>query len=127
MHQLLVGLIVGTCVMSLPPASFAATQTITGRLVDAACYKMDKSNITVDHHMPQGDEKNCAIECTRTGEPVALVARDGTLYIVTGALAANENAALLRYMGQEVTLIGDVARGVGTMMIAATRLTPVRR
>ena len=52
---------------------------------------------------------------------------DGTLYIVTGALAVNENAALLRYMSHDVTLIGDVARGVGTMMIAATHLTPVRK
>ena len=75
MRQLLVGLIVGTCVVGVRTPSLAATQTITGQLVDAACYKMDKSNISVDHHMPQGNERNCAIECARTGVPVALLAR----------------------------------------------------
>jgi hypothetical protein len=127
MRQLLVGLIVGTCVVSLQTPSFAATRTITGQLVDAACYKMDKSNIAVDHKMPQGDERNCAVECARTGLPVALLAADGKLYIVTGTLAVNENAALLRHMSQEVTLIGDVTEGVGTMIIAATQLMPVRK
>ncbi len=125
MHRLLVGLMVGMCILGVRMPTFAATQTITGQLVDAACYKMDKSNTSVDHHMPQGNERNCAIECARTGAPVALLSRDGTLYIVTGPLAVNENAALLRYMSHDVTLIGEVARGVGTMMITATHLTPV--
>lgn len=125
MRQLLVRLTVGTCVVGVPTASFAATRTITGQLVDAACYKMNKSNTTADNKMPQGHVRNCAIECARTGVPVALLAPDGTLYIVTGTLALNENAALLRYMSHEVTLIGDVEKGVGTMMIAATSLTPI--
>lgn len=44
--------------------------------------------------MSQGSEKNCAVECARTGFPVALLTSDGTLYIVTRALAVNKNAAL---------------------------------
>ena len=117
------GLIVGTSVVSPPAPSSARAQTVTGKLVDAACYKMDKSNIGVDHRMAQGSEKNCAVECARTGFPVALLTSDGKLYIVTGALAANKNAALISHMGHAVTLTGDVTEGVGAMTIGATRLS----
>ena len=123
MRQLLVALIVGTSVVSPRASSSAGAQTITGQLVDAACYKMNKSNIAVDHRMPQGNEKNCAIECARTGFPVALLTSDGKLYIVTGALAENNNAALISHMGHAVTLTGDVTEGVGAMAIGATQLS----
>jgi hypothetical protein len=122
MCQLLVALIVGTSVVSPRAPSSAGAQTVKGKLVDAACYKLDKSNVAVDHRMPQGNEKNCAIECARTGFPVALLTSDGKLYIVTGALAVNNNAALISHMGHTVTLTGDVTEAVGAMTIGATRL-----
>lgn len=123
MRQLLVALIVGTSVVSSRAPSSAKAQTITGRLVDAVCYKLHKSNITVDHKLPQGNEKNCAIECARTGFPVALLTSEGKLYIVTGALAESNNAALISHMGHEVTLTGDVIEDVSAMTIGATHLS----
>jgi hypothetical protein len=123
MRQLLVALIVGTSVVSPRALSSARAQTFSGRLVDAACYKMDHSNITVDHKMPQGNERNCAIDCARTGFPVALLTPAGKLYVVTGDLTANNNAALISHMGDAVTLTGDVTEGIGALTIGATHLS----
>jgi hypothetical protein len=34
----------------LSASTFAATQTISGQLIDQICYKMNKSNTGVDHN-----------------------------------------------------------------------------
>ena len=51
-------------------------------------------------------------ECARTGFPVALLPPDGKLYVVTGDLTVNNNAALISHMGDAVTLTGDVTKEV---------------
>ena len=105
---------------STPPAKSVA---LTGRLVDAVCYKLDKANQGVSHKLPSGAESNCARECVRTGLPAALLTADGTLYLVSGALSTNYNATLLPYMGYAVTLTGEVTASGDSMLIAAQSLT----
>jgi len=122
MRQLLAGFLASVAAAAFGAPEAVATQSITGRLVDAACYELDKSNIGTDHRMPQGDTKNCAVACVKTGLPVGLLTSDGRVYIVTGALAGDNNAKLLRYMSQTVTLTGNVTGGAGTFMLNATDL-----
>jgi hypothetical protein len=83
-RKLLAGLIVAVFVLALGTVAFAATQTISGQLIDQICYKMNKSNTGVDHKMPSGDEANCAATCAQMGQPVALLTSDGKVYTVTG-------------------------------------------
>ena len=108
-------------------AAVAATQTISGQLIDQVCYKMNKSNTGVDHKMPSGDEANCAVTCAKMGQPVALLTSDGKVYTVTGDLAANNNAKLVPHLSHKVELTGDVTEKGGTMTIAATTLKMVSK
>jgi hypothetical protein len=128
MRQFLAGLIAGAAaLMALGGLASAATRTITGRLVDAACYKFAKSNTGIDHKLPQGDEKDCAVECVRTGLPVGLLTPEGKLYIVTGDLSVDNSAKLVPFMRHAVTITGDVTELAGAMTIDATDLKIVSK
>ena len=69
MRKLLAGLIVAVFVLALGTVAFAATQTISGQLIDQICYKMNKSNTGVDHKMPSGDEKTAQQLAPRWASP----------------------------------------------------------
>ena len=127
MRKFWVGLTAGVFVLALGTVAFAATQTISGQLVDQVCYKMNKSNTGVDHKMPSGDEANCALSCAKMGQPVALLTSDGKVYTVTGDLAANNNAKLVPHLSHKVELTGDVTEKGGTMTIAATSLKMISK
>lgn len=127
MRTLSVGLVVGVLVLALSVSAFAATQTISGQLIDQSCYKMNSANTGVDHKMPSGDVKDCAITCAKMGRPVALLTSDGKVYTVTGDLAANSNAKLVPHMSHKVELTGDVSETGGTMTIAATSLKMISK
>ena len=127
MRQLCTGVIVAAFAVAGAAPAFAATRTITGQLIDQACYKMDKSNTGVDHKMPKGDTKDCAIGCAKGGQPVALLTADGKIYTVTGDLAADKNAKLVSHMSHKVELTGDVTEKDGQMMIAASNLKMISR
>ncbi len=127
MRKLLAGLTVTVFVLAVGTVAFAATQTLSGQLIDQVCYKMNKSNTGVDHKMPSGDEANCAATCAKMGQPVALLTSDGKVYTVTGDLAANNNAKLVSHLSHKVELTGDVAETGGTMTIAATSLKMISK
>jgi len=126
-RKLLAGLTVTVFVLAVGTVAFAATQTLSGQLIDQVCYKMNKSNTGVDHKMPSGDEANCAATCAKMGQPVALLTSDGKVYTVTGDLAANNNAKLVSHLSHKVELTGDVAETGGTMTIAATSLKMISK
>ena len=127
MRQLLAGLMVAAFVVAVGASAFAATQTITGQLIDQSCYNMDKSNTGVDHKMPKGDTKDCAIACAKGGKPLALLTSDGKVYTVMGDLAADKNAKLVPHMSHTVALTGDVTENGGKMMIAAANLKMISK
>jgi hypothetical protein len=118
---LIVGLFLAVCV-----SSFAATQTITGQLIDQECYSANKANAGLDHKMPE-PTPNCAVMCAKQGMPVALLTADGKVYTVTGDLAANNNAKLVPHMSHKVELTGDVTTKGGAMTIAATNLKMISK
>jgi hypothetical protein len=126
MRKIFAGLTV-VVFMALGGVAFAATQTISGQLIDQTCYKMDKSNTGVDHKMPSGDVKDCATACAKMGRPVALLTSDGKVYVVTGDLAANNNAKLVPHMSHKVELTGDVTEKEGSSTIAATNLKMISK
>jgi hypothetical protein len=126
-RKLLARLTVTVFVLALGAVAFAATQTISGQLIDQMCYKLNKSNTGVDHKMPSGDEANCAVTCAKMGQPVALLTSDGKVYTVTGDLAANNNAKLVPHLSHKVELTGDVTEKGGTMTIAATSLKMISK
>jgi hypothetical protein len=126
MRRLLAGMTVAGFLLALSAVAFAATQTISGQLVDETCYKQNKVNTGVDHKMPE-DTPGCAVTCAKMGLPLALLTADGKLYTVTGDLAANNNAKLVPHLSHKVELTGDVTEKGGTMTIAASSLKMISK
>jgi hypothetical protein len=123
MQKLLTGAIGLALFVAMSAPVLAKTETIKGQIVDAACYKMDKANTGVDHKMPKGDAKECAIQCAKNGNQMAILTSDGKLYELSGGLAANKNEKLVAHVGHTVEVTGDVMdHGGGRMMISADTL-----
>jgi hypothetical protein len=127
-HKWFSGVAAAACVIALSGTAFAKTETIKGQIVDSACYKMDKSNTGADHKMPKGDAKECAIQCAKNGNQMAILTSDGKLYELAGGLAANKNEKIVAHVGHTVEVTGDVMdHGGGHMMITADTLTMVSK
>jgi hypothetical protein len=106
---------------------FAATETITGTVVDQNCYMKDKpNNVSVDHKMP-ADVKACAVACAKKGEPLALLTKDGKVYTIAGGLAANNNAKLVSHVGHTVSVTGDVVAKGASSTISSSELKMVSK
>jgi hypothetical protein len=92
----------------------AAEMTVTGELVDHACYTK------------RGAEKGsgsahaqCAKDCAMKGMPVALVTSGGDVYMLAGGVTADNNAALAPHMSHTVEVTGDVSEAGGVKTITA--------
>jgi len=127
MGKMFAGFIVAAFVVALGAPAFAATETVKGQIVDQACYKMDKSNTGVDHKMPKGDTKDCAIGCAKAGRPMAILTSDGKVYEIAGGLAAEKNAKIIAHVSHTVEVTGDITEKEGKMMIAADSLKMISK
>jgi hypothetical protein len=124
MRKLWAGLTKGVFVLALSTVAFAATQTISGQLIDETCYKQNKANTGVDHKMPE-PTPGCAASCAKMGLPLALLTADGKVYTVTGDLAANNNAKLVPHLSHKIEITGDVNEKDRT--VAATSLKMISK
>ena len=127
MNRILMGLTVAAFVIALGAPALAKAETVKGQIVDEACYKMDKSNTGVDHKMPKGDTKDCAIGCAKAGKPMAILTSDGKVYELAGGLAADKNAKIVAHVGHTVEVTGDVMDHDGKMMISADSLKMISK
>jgi hypothetical protein len=114
-------------VVALTAPALAKPETVKGQIVDEACYKMDKSNTGVDHKMPKGETKDCAIACAKMGQPLALVTADGKVYEIAGGLAADKNAKLIPHISHTVEITGDVMDHGDKMMITSDALKMISK
>ena len=127
MRKMFAGLTAAAFVIALGAPALAKTETVTGQIVDEGCYKMDKSNTGVDHKMPKGDTKDCAIGCAKAGRPMAILTSDGKVYELAGGLAADKNAKIVPHVGHTVEVTGDVMDHDGKMMIMADSLKMISK
>jgi len=111
----------------LTPAVFAASETVTGKLIDQSCYDHDKTATGSDHKMGGKDVAGCAAACAKKGQPVALLTSNGKVYTVKGGLAADSNAKLVAHMGHTVSITGDVMTANGATTITASELKMVSK
>src|ERR1700733_16213061 len=65
--------------VSFAAPALAETKTVTGQLVDLACYGVNKENTGNAH---KGKGLICGQACAREGFPVGLVTTDGKVYQV---------------------------------------------
>ena len=106
---------------------YAATETVTGKVIDQSCYGQNKANTGVDHQMKSGEVKDCAIDCAKKGRPLALLTTDAKVYRITGGLAADNNAKLVPHISHTVAITGDVLTKDGSMSITADALKMISR
>jgi hypothetical protein len=99
--------------------------TITGTVVDLACYAMNKADRGM-HHVSQGGAKppnvgfECAYSCVRwQGMPAGLLTDEGKVYQIEGGLRANSNAKIAPHLTHRVTLTGTVTEVDGVLLIEA--------
>ena len=111
-----IAVVAGALYISL---AFGKSESVTGQLIDLACYSLDKAN-TGNHHQHQG--LNCARACALEGFAVGILTADGRVYEITGEWTANSNAKLVPHMAQTVTLTGEVREENGKLTIAANDL-----
>jgi hypothetical protein len=110
--------------VALTAQVLANTETVTGQLIDLACYMLDKGN-TANAHKGRG--YNCARACAKEGFDVGLLTSDGKIYHLTGGLTADKNAKLVPHMAHTVTITGEVTEKEGETMIAASDLKMVAK
>jgi hypothetical protein len=105
--------------------SRAATQTLTGQLVDLYCYNpTTKENAA----STTGRAARCACACAKwEGQPVGLVASDGKLYQLAGELVANNNAKVSAHITHTVTITGEIADKNGVLLLTASDLKMVSK
>jgi len=113
MRSSVAGLMAAAFIVAGSAPAFAKTETVKGQLIDQECYLMEKK-VEAD--------ASCAVSCVKSGKPVGLLTADGTLYEVTGALAANKNEKLIAHLLHTVELTGDVSEKAGKRTIAADSL-----
>src|SRR5262245_28593792 len=127
MKTLCAGLLAAAVFVAFGVSARAATETITGKLIDQSCYNHDKNATGNDHKMGGKDVAGCAAMCAKKGQPVAVLTGDGKVYTVKGGLAADNNAKLVAHMGHTVSITGDVATADGGTTITASDLKMVSK
>lgn len=113
MRQIFSGLAALVVVVTFAVPAFAKTETIQGQVVDQECYLREKK---VDA------DKACAVECAKSGKPMALLTSDGKVYEIAGGLAANKNEKLVAHVLHTVEITGEVSEKSGKLSIAADSL-----
>lgn len=74
--------------------------TITGEVVDANCFMQDGAEATGSGH------KDCAVTCAKSGAPLAILTKDGTLYYPIAPMGKNPNDKLMDYIATNVEVKG---------------------
>lgn len=90
------------------------TQSITGEVVDLACY--------LGHGESGAGHRECARKCIASGLPVGIKAGD-TVYLAVGAEHGTANAALAALAADEVTVEGEVSQRDGIHLVAIQKVT----
>lgn len=124
MRQFVAPLAVAAFIALFGTSSWAKTMTVKGQVVDEGCSLREMGQNGGDTKAAEMDQ--CAIDCARRGEPVALLTADGKVYRISGGLAANNNAKLIAHMGHTVEITGDVTEKDGKVLIAANELKMVK-
>ncbi len=90
-----------------------AAETVTGELVEVACYMKMVENGTGEGHAA------CALKCAGDGAALGILTAFG-VYTITGEMVENNNAKLLDYIAKNVEATGEVLDDHGELYIEVT-------
>ncbi len=89
---------------SLTKPTGVGTDVVVGQLVDSEC-NMVMAKITA---VVAPEHLKCAITCAQKGGRLAVVTSKGDVYRVIGVLTQNNNAKLIQFVNQNVTITGTI-------------------
>jgi len=105
-------------IAALAMVCFADTPatTLKGYVLDSACA------FTKNLDKPISTE--CAISCAKAGSPLVILAEDGTIYwpIADTMPSTGQNAKLLPFAGEKVTVTGKVYQRGGSKAIVIEKI-----
>jgi hypothetical protein len=101
-------------------STYAAQQTVQGELVTIMCVAKNGAKGQGPAHA------DCAIDCAKKGYPLAVLAADGTLFKITGPLAADNNEKLQSLLAKRVVATGEVT-GDAEKTIEATTIVAAEK
>jgi len=93
-------MVIAASVVSVAYALEPSSVTVTGWVIDSACA------YTKGLDKPIGVA--CAKECAKNGSPLVILRDDGTIFLPIDAKtpSASQNAKLMPYAGEKVTVMG---------------------
>ena len=96
----------------------AKASTVTGEVIDVACYVMDGKSATGEDH------KACATKCITAGIPVGLLTAKGEVLLAITADHASAKDLLLPFIARRVTVTGTVKKRAGVQLIEVATVVP---
>jgi hypothetical protein len=115
-----------TLALSAAVPALAKIETISGQVIDKACYERNKKNSVQKHVDRPIDE--CLTACAQAGLPLALLTSDGKVYQIVGALAENKNQKLVPHLTHTVSITGEVTMDEeGALKISGTEVTMIHQ
>ncbi len=94
--------------------SMAGTQTVTGEVVDLACY--------LGHGARGASHEECGEKCITSGLPVGIKTAD-TLYLVIASDHTPANKTLASLIAKDVVAEGEVSERDGVHLLALKKVT----
>ena len=94
---------------SLRAEEASQTITVTGEVLDMACY--------IDHGAQGEKHADCAKMCIESGLPVGIKSKDGKTYLIIGEHKPL-NKELAQYAAKTITIKGKLVERDGFRMIA---------
>ena len=92
----------------------ASTQTVTGEVVDLACYLAEGAR--------GSGHKECAKKCIAAGLPVG-IKTDGEIYLVVGSEHDPANGKLASLAAKRVTAVGEISQRDNLRLLAIEKIT----
>lgn len=107
-------------VASKPPRDKGVVKTITGEVMDPACFlEAGAKSISPGHFQ-------CAVDCARSGQTLAIYDRDADrIYFIAGELPGrNPNDPVMAYIHKKVDVTGTVYHRSGVYGIVIVKVEP---
>jgi hypothetical protein len=101
-------------------AGTKASETVSGYVLDSAC--------AYTKNLDKPISAECAKKCAAAGSPLVILAADGTVYwpIDSATPAKGQNAKLLPFAGQKVTVTGKVYERKGSKAMVIEKIVAVK-
>lgn len=115
-RKILLGLFAGLMLVSTGLLAAGDSIEVTGEILDLACYISNESH--------GADHADCAKRCVEAGQPMGVMAEDGTVYVLFADHGdSSAFAKAKKHAGDTVTVSGTMSDRAGVKGITVTAVS----